>query len=449
MTRRFSLIVAILYIFFDCATEYNRDYTISKAKDYIKEGKFDSAYYEFVSALSDHPDDIEMHREFIRFSSQIHRCDEAKDFYNKSVYRDGKWKYIYYYAKALLGASCFDCDREQILNDLREAIRLKGDENEIRLRYGVLLVEYEMFEEALKEFEILYKRGYKLPSVNSYIALCSVHTGENERAIKAVQEMLNLDFSEQDLKRASSAIDIINSPCLDVPDHIKEDFKRILDMILKEDNPVRARESVENILLTHPDEPALHLLKSLSLALTGEFSSSLYELNRLKDASKSCSYFQYAAGIIYLGVQKEEKGISHLEKAIELDPLFVRAYLILSDLYINRKEYSKAERLLRLYLKLTPADNKSRFTYGRVLLKLGRIAEAEKEFKHILEEEPENLLGIVGMGIVERQYAKVEKDRKKREGHMKKSFDYLNSAIMKDPENENIKSLINSINMEE
>ncbi|MCX7958477.1 MAG: hypothetical protein N3B13_05455, partial [Deltaproteobacteria bacterium] len=393
MIRSLAAIICILYIFQGCATEYSRKRIVSDAENYILKGKPDRAYYEFKAALEEHYEDAELHREFIKFALRIHRCDEAEKYYNTSQYREGDRKYLYYYARALLGISCFVADKKQVIGDFEEALRLKPDVLEIRMRYAAVLAEYEMYEKALEQFNLLLIKTGGSSSLYSYIALCSANIGDTEGARRSVRKMLDFDFSAQDLKRANEALNIANSHCLNVPEDIRDEFRKIFDMILTEDKASQARNAVENLILKYPKVPALKLVKALSLALTGEYSSALYELGSVQDMSESCSYSKYASGIIFLGVQKEEKGILMLEQAVELDPMFASVYRILSELYLSKKDYIRAENVQRIYLKLNADDHKTRFFYGRTLLKLGRTDEANAQFQYILDREPENIFG--------------------------------------------------------
>ncbi|MCX7944397.1 MAG: tetratricopeptide repeat protein [Deltaproteobacteria bacterium] len=447
MAIRLVIPILLLYIFQGCATEYSKEKIVSVAENYLSEGKPERAYLEFKSVIDEASDDLELHREFIKFAVRLHRCDDALDYYNK--YREGQKRHVYFYAKALLGVSCLISNKNEIMDYFEEAIRLRPDDKEIRMRYAVVLAEYDMYDKALNEFVKLSQVISNSASLYSYIALCSAYLGEAETVRKSVRDMLLLNFSSQDLKRATESLSIINFHCLDVPDDIRDEFTRVFDMIILEDKPAQAREIIENLLSSYPKVPALHLLKSISLSLTGEYSSALYELNYLGDSFESCGHFQYASGIIYLGVQRNEKALSLFERAIELDPLFVSVYKILSELYLERQDYLKAADVLNIYLKLNPDDHKNRFLYGRTLVKLGRIKEAEDQFNYIFEHDPDNIFGLVGKGIVEKEYAKLSRDRRKRENHLKNSLNYLNMAIKKDPENENIKSLIKFINGEE
>lgn len=443
------IIFAILYIFTACATEYSRQTIIKNIEQYIASGKYDRAYMEFESEVDSHYKDTELHKEFIRFVSRIHRCEDANRYYEQSVYKEKDRSYLYYYAKGLLGASCFNMQKEEVLKYFQESIKLNPDDFEIRLRYGVILQEYEMYEEAIKEFKKLLEKRADSSSLYSYIALCAAHIGDSKLSRESVKKMLSLNFSEQDIARANSALNILNFKCMDVPDDIKEEYRRIFDKIMVEDRPTEARELTENLLVKYPDVLALHLIKGTALAMTGEYSAALYQLSSQGSVAESCSYFQYTSGIIYLGVQKEEKGIIHLQNAIELDPLFASAYRILAELYNARKEYEKAAALFKIYLRLKEDDYMSRFQYGRILIKLSRVVDAEKEFEMILKRDSENTLGIIGMGLIEREYAKTSKEKNKKEMHIKKSLEYLNRAIKKDPENEYIKTLIKSFDMKE
>lgn len=446
MIKRIRVVI-VLYIFFACATEYNRKEILDTVSKYTQEGKFQRAYTEFVAELKDHFEDIQLHKEFIRFISSIHRCEDGYKFYEQN--RDSKYDYIFYYSRGLLMAVCGDGSKEGIIKNFSEAVRLKPDDYEIRLRFGAILMEYEMYSEAIVHFTALSSDRSLPPSLYSYISLCEAYLGHLREARENISKVLDMDFSDQDLARISTASEIINSACIDVPDDIRDDFRKMFDLILIGDQPSATIEPLENMIVRYPSIYALRLLKGMSLALIGEYSTALYELNSIGDAQKNCSYFQYTEGVIYLGVQKEDKAIPHLEEAIRLDPLFARAYRILSEIYLNRKEYNKAENLLRIYLKLERGDLRSRFVYGRLLVKLKRLQEAAVEFEYINEREPENIFGIVGLGIVEREYARVEKDAKKRKMHLIKSLQYLNTAIKKDPENQDIKNLIKSIDKEE
>lgn len=445
--KRLLCTLVILYIFQSCATEYSKTKVVSNMERYINEGKFERAYQEFKSVIDDNCEDIELHKEFIKFVSRVHRCDEALKYYESYKFRDERLKYIYFYARALLGVSCFLKDRDEILSDFREALKLTPENPEIRMRYAVVLTEYEMYEDALEEFNNL--KSSESPFLLSYIAYCAAHLGNSELVRGSVKRMLSLNFSDQDLKRASQALELVNSSCLEVPEDIMEDFRRIFEMVLVEDRPTVAKNLVENLLLKYPNLPSLHLLKALSLSLIGEYSSALYELNSVEGIGDYCSYFKYASGIVYLGVQKEEKGILFLEKAIELDPLLINPYRILSEVYLSKKEYKKVADLLKIYLRLKSDDHKMRFVYGKSLLKLGRIKEAKAEFDYIIDKEPDNVLGIVGRGLVEKAYAMGTADRKKSAEHMSKALKYINDAMQRDPDNENIKNLIKSINNEE
>lgn len=442
------IVLSIIYIFSSCATEYNRKDITKNAERYLSEQRFERAYTEFESSVSEHYEDIELHRDFIRFVSKAHRCLDANRFYEDNRKKKG-YEHIYYYAKGLLGVVCIEMEKKDVMENFSKAIEFAPDNFEIRLRYGSILTEYEMYNEASRQFEALYKLNPASSAVMSYLALCSASLGSFEKGRQYIQKMMDLDFSDADLARANRAMDIINSSCLDTPSEIRDSFKKILDMILIEDRPAQAREIIENLILKYANIPALRLIKSMALSLTGEFSAALYELNSMGNISNECSYFQYTGGIIYLGVQKEDKGITMLEKAIELDPLMINSYRILSELYISRKDNPKAERALRYYLKLKRDDHKSRFLYGRLLLWEKKFDEASKQFETILAMEPENSLGIVGMGMLYAEYARASKDRRERDINLKRSLEYLNTAIKKDPENETIKSIIKSLNIKE
>lgn len=61
---------------------------------------------------------------------------------------------------------------------------------------------------------------------------------------------------------------------------------------------------------------------------------------------------------------------------------------------------SVAEMEYRILLEFTPRDTATRALLGMALLRLNKLAEAEKEFRKILESDAKNFEALTGLGLV-------------------------------------------------
>ncbi len=94
----------------------------------------------------------------------------------------------------------------------------------------------------------------------------------------------------------------------------------------------------------------------------------------------------------------------HYRRAMELEPDNYKGPYHLGYLYVNAD--GKEEEGLALYRKaieLAPSEHGVRAEYARVLLNMGRVAEAEEAYLKLLEVAGENAYSLTCLGYVEQQ----------------------------------------------
>lgn len=80
----------------------------------------------------------------------------------------------------------------------------------------------------------------------------------------------------------------------------------------------------------------------------------------------------------------------YLQRALEIDPNLAPAYLTWARLYLRTNRYSEAAPLLARAVSLQPESVEGHYQLSRVLVKLGRPDEANRElaiFKQLSEKQ--------------------------------------------------------------
>lgn len=99
-------------------------------------------------------------------------------------------------------------------------------------------------------------------------------------------------------------------------------------------------------------------------------------------------------------IKNVESGISHLERAIKIDPAFLEAHLLLGTAYLDAKQWEKAERELRRTTEMNPKLPAPFFALGEAYRRQHKFAEAEKALQDGFKLEPKSAQGHLTLGQV-------------------------------------------------
>jgi len=84
-------------------------------------------------------------------------------------------------------------------------------------------------------------------------------------------------------------------------------------------------------------------------------------------------------GEFYLKVGKDEEAEKSLREALRRNPKMPASLFGLAKIYLRREQYQQALTAIDAAARLAPDSNNVHFMRGRILMKLGRRTEAEKE----------------------------------------------------------------------
>lgn len=91
---------------------------------------------------------------------------------------------------------------------------------------------------------------------------------------------------------------------------------------------------------------------------------------------------------------------TQLEERIKADAKDTAALSELGKLYLQQKNYPRAADLFSAALELSPDDNNLRNDFATALLFQGMTGMAEKQFRRIIQAEPENPERYLNLAIV-------------------------------------------------
>ena len=93
--------------------------------------------------------------------------------------------------------------------------------------------------------------------------------------------------------------------------------------------------------------------------------------------------------------------VRNLRRALELDPSHDQARLLLADLLLTSHMNDEAEVEFEAYLARNPESAQAHAGLGQILSLKGDIIKATKEFEKVLELEPENLIALQQLSLID------------------------------------------------
>lgn len=168
------------------------------------------------------------------------------------------------------------------------------------------------------------------------------------------------------------------------------------------DDPIRAvRIEAARVLASLPTgELNAEQLASLEKGLKEYVDAQLAMAER--------SESQTNLGILYSNQNKFEKAVSAYKTAIELNPVYIPAYVNLADLYRSRGKENKAVAVLRHALKTMPENALLHHVLGLTLVRQEQTNEAIAELKMASELNPDDVRYVYVYAVALNSTAKPE-----------------------------------------
>lgn len=252
-------------------------------------------------------------------------------------------------------------DRIRAYNILEEAIRRHPDLDEVRRSLIDYTIQARRYGDALEHIQYLNDKGKKDPELDLKIALCHVQTGEEEKALKQLCELLGYDVQTGEF--AAQA-----------PPGAKELAAfELLSQVLrrKNDGPAQANKVMAQMVAWNPDSAKAHLSRAGFLINSSEFNVKSQEFQDARpeldraielepenvDVLVTSAIYAMTLGGFAQSQQDAaaaesefSKAQDYLDKALKLDPQRQDIYLRLAQLSLSRGDLKKAVEQLTLGL---------------------------------------------------------------------------------------------------
>jgi tetratricopeptide (TPR) repeat protein len=221
------------------------------------------------------------------------------------------------------------------------------------------------------------------------MSLVACSSSSNEEALRAQRERVRTLIEQDQYKEALAAQEEI----VKLSPKDDEAYYQLARLHLRLGRP-------EDINLAHHALLKVVKLKGsridarLQLAqlylLSGQADNAAQHADAILEVEPTNSNGHLVKGVILISYGRFQNGIAEFRKAIEFDAANRAAYLEMARAYVQQRNFTEAETVLRDSLSRDPKSVAARIALGDVLAAAGKESEAVQEYRRGLEEERNN-----------------------------------------------------------
>ncbi|MDP4281537.1 MAG: tetratricopeptide repeat protein [Bacteroidota bacterium] len=353
-------------------TGISEDISVQKEKIFLVLNDIPRAQEELEKLVRAYPDNTSYLSMLAEFLMSANKSDEALDIYNKIIQTDPNNPYIHmtlsdYYRKK--------GDKARSFEELK--LGFSNPNLDIDTKVRVLLSFYSLND--------LYK-DYKDVAFELAKILVAVHPNT------AKSYSIYGDLLEQD-KNDSAARDVfIKAVTYDSSNFVLWSEIMRLDLVLnKFDHLIEFSEKSKELF---PEQPLPYLFSGLGSYQKKDYGQAVKDFTTgsklvVNNDELMAQFFMYM-GDAYHALKNAEESDKAYEKSLQAKG--DNAYVLNNYAYylvLRNMELDKAERMAKRAVTLEPSNSSFLDTYGWVLYKMGRYADAEPWVERALEDKEE------------------------------------------------------------
>ncbi|MBI9088818.1 MAG: tetratricopeptide repeat protein [Desulfobacterium sp.] len=168
----------------------------------------------------------------------------------------------------------------------------------------------------------------------------------------------------------------------------------------KNKNIEAAETLIAEALDARPKFGPARMLKSEILAYKNAFDQALAILVELKKEEPKAPRTHYFMALCQTRLNRNEQAKSSAMKAVELNPNYTNARLLLADIHYQERSYGLAQEQAQTVLKRNPSDYRAVLISANAHMGTGDLEPAEKGFQTLINIDPNNPVGYYRMGLL-------------------------------------------------
>ena len=280
------------------------------------------------------------------------------------------------------------------------AIALSPDTAEYHYRLGLARLESEQYAAAVEPLRRAAtlapeRAGWRLP-----LAKALHRTGDAPGAVEALGAVVRGRPSPAEVATARALMEQIADPFAGFPRTSEAKLEEGLRYLKDLDAPQHAILAFEEILHDYPDLAVVHALLGLAYQRLDDVGRAVDEFKQAIERAPRDGKNHLYLGELYLSRQRPDAARAAFEKAVALHPLLDAAWFQLGDLHLERRDLSAAREAFTVAVSLMPDGIPPRGKLALVYQLEGDYPAAERELRHVVEKDPENMEFSLRLGLL-------------------------------------------------
>jgi tetratricopeptide (TPR) repeat protein len=315
------------------------------------------------------------------------------------------------------------------------AIALSPDTAEYHYRLGLARLESEQYAAAvgpLRRATTLApeRTAWRLP-----LAKALHRTGDSSGAVEALGAVVRGRPSPTEVATARALMEQIADPFAGFPKTAEAKLEEGLRYLKDLDAPQHAILSFEEILQDYPDLAVVHALLGLAYQRLDDAGRAVDEFKQAIERAPRDGKNHLYLGELYLSRQRTDAARAAFEQAVALHPLLDAAWFQLGDLHLERRDLAAAREAFTVAMSLAPDALPPRGKLALVYQLQGDYPAAERELRHVVEKDPENMEFTLRLGLLFTEQALKASRPEARKTAASEAERWLGKVLEAQPEN--------------
>ena len=368
----------------------------SRGLAYLLLGESDNAQRELDNALSKNPNSAYALVERARLSVNQRNFEEARPYLDKAFEINPD----YAFAWSLLGdLNRHENNLEAAIEAYTKAINNSNNTSRDLLERAMLFIRQKQYEKAQYDVAALKKLVPGHPKVDFVQGLVHLRQKKLAQAQESFEQCLRKDPNHMLATYYLGVTHFINGNIEQADRNLSSyvnaypgsiNGRKLLALIkLRQKDFKTAEELIRPVVVSEKTDTvdALNILAD-ALLYQGKIDELMPIVEKVTALRPDSASARSRMGIGLLLHGEEEAGVESLETAIEIDPQFQHADLLLVLNYLHTKSYDKAQQAAEAFAEKQPDKALAHNLMGKTYLAQGHDAQAEEAFEKARQLAP-------------------------------------------------------------